>query len=406
MTRDADDIKRELEGYYPHLSEDDIRRKINASDNAFLYFRAFVPWFHGRLRFMESGFSDAIRALFGFQGWCVGDPHLQNFGVIRSGRCDGRFTGLFTANDPDDGGPGPLAADVVRYLSGILIHLPDERLDLVIKAYLNGLIGGNRPEELADLEQSFFERIGNTEGEADKVDFDGSRFKLKDLDGNRFDTLNVKNKHRRQVKEAIAGAIGDQFKVCSRSLFRFRKKGGGSGGLIQFRVLLIPKGVACSKTNHRARQAVKVIDLKPITRPGICGWNSPVPPGWPGRSPAGGQVCGTEPGLMVQRVERTMELERSIDVHGWFPRTLVHPRLGSCLVRIRCNQEAGVSMDELNQDLMTLEADVLGRLHAKSLTAGQAGDLRHKFEVAKEDLVNLADDLARLVQSDFNTLRC
>lgn len=113
---------------------------------------------------------------------------------------------------------------------------------------------------------------------------------------------------------------------------------------------------------------------------------------------------------MGQRVERTLGLERGFDLHGRFPRTLVYPWSWPCLVRARCRQEEGVKVKDLEErgevsQGLALEADVLGRLHAKSLTAGQAGDLRSKFEAAEGDLVDLARRMAGQVQADFAILK-
>ncbi len=409
MTRKAGKIKKELKGYYPHLNKADIRRKIRASENAFLYFRAFIPWFHGRLRGMESDFSEHMQALMGFQGWCVGDPHLENFGVVRIGGCSGKFSGRFTVNDPDDGGPGPLAADVVRYLAGILIRFPNKPTGPVFEAYYNGLSGGQRREELVQLEQLLLTSTGKKKARADKVKFKGKLFKLEKLNKEDFDELKIRSRHRRWVEEAISGAVGDRYKVCSNALVRFRKKGGGSGGLKQFRVLLMPKGVACSATNSGAKKAVRVVDLKHITRAGICGWHSPTPPAWPDWSPAGGPACGTVTTEMVQRVEHSLALERGSDTLGPFPRTLMHPRLGPCLVRVRCSQEQGVNLKEMKKKGLTstviaLEADVMGRLHAASLPAEKVADFRSRCEAAQGELCDLARRLAARIERDFNVL--
>ena len=409
MPRDADRIKEEIFAYYPHLDDDDIQGKINASKSAFLYFRAFVPWFHGHLRQLEPDLPASVRELMQTQGRCVGDPHLQNFGVVRTGRnCWGDFTGRFTANDPDDGGKGPVAADMLRFMTGLLVYCPTTDLKPIIKAYLRGLKKKKRKKCLARLERCFLEQADEESGKADKVDFDQRPYRLEELDFSEgYETLQLTVAHgklvKKEIEKKIRDRLGKRFEVCCTPI-HFQKKGGGSGGLKQFRVLLMPKG-KCGENSGRLRKAALVMDLKPICRPGIRGWHHPAPPAWEVPSSDDGFKCGTNPNEMIRRVKKTLQLERGKNGRRNFPRTLMLPELGLHLVRVRCKREAGVKMEDVSPDLMALEADVLGRLHADDLGAESAKTFHSRFKAAKTELIRLSESLADRVQADFALIK-
>ena len=121
-------LKKYLRGLYPGLTNRDFERKLKvkvkgvAGLKHFRFFRTFVVYFFDLLHRLKSdpGFPD-LSSVEKPMGWCVGDAHLENFGTIWRETPGGEARVDFTMNDPDDGGPCPLYADLLRFLTGCLV---------------------------------------------------------------------------------------------------------------------------------------------------------------------------------------------------------------------------------------------------------------------------------------------
>ncbi len=85
-----------LKSFYPHLELDPIMNKVDASkESDFMFFRAFVPWYYDWMHknTVLKGLKAGRRR---YLCWCVGDPHLENFGVVLEVTGEGKrrvFTG-------------------------------------------------------------------------------------------------------------------------------------------------------------------------------------------------------------------------------------------------------------------------------------------------------------------------
>ncbi len=110
---------RERTRAWPHLLDHKARR-MRGSPFAFL--RGSAPMFYDALA-EDRG----LRRGPAGEGWIVGDAHLENFGVFRTGsfRGESRRQVVFDLNDFDEAVVGPLRYDVLRLVTSLLLAARD-----------------------------------------------------------------------------------------------------------------------------------------------------------------------------------------------------------------------------------------------------------------------------------------
>ncbi|MBF0214835.1 MAG: DUF2252 family protein, partial [Magnetococcales bacterium] len=276
-----------LNGLYPHLTWENIKNKINPDDldgknSAFMFFRAFVPYFYFEVE--RKKFLNRL-AIAGkrYQCWCTGDPHLENFGVLAqfSGK-KGRNETFFTMNDPDDGGFGDPATDLLRCMTGIRLARSeidirkkevDQTLQQVMDAYRQGLKDDQWPNQLDEV-LDFLKDRGVKKStrkdvqkhmkrgfEPDPDDFNDENGKLI-RNGSCGSNYCMAKNERSRVWSEIDKEFGSRYDLCD--LIKFSKENGGSGGLIQYRVLLRRR-----KPQSKTWPEWVVLDVKPQVRAGL-----------------------------------------------------------------------------------------------------------------------------------------
>ncbi|NJM09996.1 MAG: DUF2252 family protein [Bdellovibrionaceae bacterium] len=99
---------------------------------------------------------EPLKPYLQYEGWVLGDPHPENFGVLYS--AEGR---VLAPNDFDDGGEGPFALDLLRYLSTTHGH-SSFMLNNLIDSYVNGLCGS--PPLLPEFMDSTLHSDSETKG--------------------------------------------------------------------------------------------------------------------------------------------------------------------------------------------------------------------------------------------------
>ncbi len=362
-SRDA--LKQHLRRLYPHLKQRDAKRKFSRSvkEGEFAFFRAYVAYFYDLLRRKQGDIDfhgmDVIR------GWCVGDAHPENFGVLfcRSSAPGNKFK--FSMNDPDDGSPGPLYSDLLRFLTAVRLLGREVSLDPIINAYRQGLDGDTSlsPVVLKEMARAAHRpkrperlfRVNSKDHLKPRKKY-RKRFKFK---------KNVSKRKARRLTKGIVKLTGGDYRVCA--LWGLKKKGGGSGGVRRYWILLAPRGHGRIRAKSYDRRAV-VLDLKRITRSGMYALQCPA------EDPPQTLACSGEPKTMMNRVGETLDLERGMNV-GRFCQPVRFKKMPPMLIRERCKGNRGIDLDagyssrELAQ-LLKDEARVLGNIHSKSLPQG------------------------------------
>jgi len=358
-----------LRDLYPHLSRRDTSIKLTAAVDSglFGFFRAYVPYFYDLLRRKRSdpAFPD-FHGMDVIEGWCVGDAHPENFGTLYC-RSEGREKALvFTMNDPDDGAPGPLFADLLRFLTAVRLFDREVSLEPIINAYRQGLDGDldfspvvQHECELARKRRKRPERLFRLDASA--------RVKPRGRIKKRFRFgKGPPKKVARRLKKGVLGLVGKSFRVCR--IWSLRKRGGGSGGVRRYWVLLAPRKrkKACARAHDKR---ALVLDLKTLTKSGMYPLQCPQGPA------AENMACSDVPELMMNRVWESLDLERGLNV-GRFCDVVRFKPLPPMLVRARWKGNRGVKLDSTEYSrrqmvqLLKDEAKALGHIHRKSLPGG------------------------------------
>lgn len=144
-------IMTTLQSLYPYFTSSQIEDKIASTKDPDHFLRSFVPYYYFSLR-NNPQWGTPIASISGEGGWCVGDAHFSNFGVIlnANGNPD------FTINDMDDSGPCHLAADTLRFLTSIILSKPQANLAYLMQAYQSGL--NNKSDQFSPVLQNLLQQ--------------------------------------------------------------------------------------------------------------------------------------------------------------------------------------------------------------------------------------------------------
>ncbi len=296
--------------------------KLNAAKDSFHFLRSYVDYFYLLVK-ANRGSLQAVSSADNVAGWCVGDAHPENFGVLIQN--DG--SSLFTMNDVDDSGPCPAVLDLYRLMTSSRLYDPTTRLDKLVQAYAAGLQGQAyaTPGPVADM--------------INKSQKKGTAPDPKKVSGNRL----VRDGN---MQEITAGELA-QIKTALASLPQLKlldavstsKVGGGSGGLLRYEVLLDNAG------------ALLHLEFKEEVTPSIY----PV---------AAGQIPA-----IPQRISTAILMDQGSGASAFFR---VVPMSGKyMLIRPRFDGNVGMSLDKQsaqdNTDIIRYEAYVLGKIHSRSV---------------------------------------
>lgn len=200
--------------------------KLDAAENSFMFLRSFVDYFYLVIRANQANLS-SVRDLQSASGWCVGDAHPENFGVLL--QKDSK--GVFTMNDMDDGGPCPVGLDLLRLMVSSRLYSSGVELGQMINAYVNGLASSpyTVPIAVEDLLKKSQKR-GMTVNP--KKVFEKTLVRDRDM-------KEVSPKELAQIRSALfslAGVISPKAQILD--VVSMSKVGGGSGGLLRYEVLI------------------------------------------------------------------------------------------------------------------------------------------------------------------------
>lgn len=362
-------LKKHLRGLHPHLKKRQAKIKLAAAVDSgpFGFFRAYVPYFYDLLRrkWSDPVFPD-FHGMEVIEGWCVGDAHPENFGIIYCQPEGRKSSMIFTMNDPDDGGPGPLLADVLRFLTAIRLLGQGISLEPIVNAYRQGLEGDTGFSPIVKREKALARR---NRKRPERLFRRGKKGAIKPTDKvkKRFRFgKNIPPKIAKSLRKGIRALVGKDYRICG--IWSLRKRGGGSGGLRRYWVLLAPRKhkSVCAKAYHKK---ALVLDIKTLARPGI------YPLQCPHDDHPQSLACSDAPELVMNRVGETLDLERHLNISR-FGDVVRFNNLPPMIVRTRWKGNRSVELDshrfsrrELAQ-LLKDEAKCIGQIHHRSLPSG------------------------------------
>lgn len=298
--------------------------KMSTVESSEHFFTSFVEYYYLLLDSNRSQLQ-SVRALGGVEGWCAGDAHPGNFGVLIMD--DGSIR--FTINDMDDAGPCPVVMDFLRFLTAAKLTTPNIKVQDLVSAYLDGLSSHmvKAPNVVLDLLNKSAKR-----GKGIKPGSVVNGKLLRDPNSRELDSLELA-KIVAAVKAYSAGmTLVDSFATA--------KVGGGSGGLLRYEMLF------------DAHPGFIHLELKTQVTPST----------WP--------VATRKIPPTADRIQKTLKLEQGALASRFYQVTevsgvpmLLRPRFyGNVAVKLIGND----SPDDI--DYLSYEAFVLGQLHAQSVS--------------------------------------
>jgi hypothetical protein len=335
--------------------------KVNASKDSFHFLRSFVDYYYLILKANLSQLK--TNQFFGNEyGWCVGDAHPENFGMIMTSK----NSSVFTMNDMDDSGSCPVAFDFLRLLVSTHLYSADIDLNDLINSYIKGLKGNsiNIPKGISDI--------------IDKSKIRGRNIDPKVLDGEKFNTKigdNVEPAIKLSISNILSSTFTDQtFEVLD--CLETSKKGGGSGGLIRYEVLLKLNGV----------DSLIHLELKELTTPGIF-------PLYIGDLPS-----------QAERIKKTLDIVQGNIYDHFYQVISLNNKF--FLIRPKYYGNIGVNIPDnvidSNTTIIEYEAYILGRIHAKTVTSNY---IDRWDQVDIHLIENDAEGITKIFKSRFDSLK-
>lgn len=298
--------------------------KIDASADSFHFLRSFVDYYYDLLAANKNQLN--ISKASGISGWCVGDAHPENFGVL----LQNDSSAMFTMNDMDDFGPCPVAFDFLRLLVSSRLYLPAIDINAILSSYVQGLQGSR--SQLPNSIQNMIQTAKVAGMNVDPKKVKGNTLKRKGA------AREVTAEERKSVTDNLELLYKNEgLKVID--LIATTKIGGGSGGLSRFEAL-------CTIKNQLLH-----LELKELTTPAII---SVATGGIPDQS---------------DRMKDALEVEQGQNFSHYY--NVVNIAGKDMLIRPRFAGNIGVdltlSTEQDNISIIQFEAYVLGRIHSESI---------------------------------------
>ncbi|MBF0417457.1 MAG: DUF2252 family protein [Magnetococcales bacterium] len=378
--------------------------KLASSTDAFIFFRSFVPCFYCYLKSNQTWNSPVFDALRSFVGWCAGDAHPKNFGVLPLYLTSGEKKLVFAMNDPDDGDLGLPIYDILRLLTGI--HFVDTNsspktlrkwLQQALCAYLAGLASGDFPSDqnaitdfLSDcgVSNSIIndmvcsknskcfhcdEKYGETKnGELVPVCTSGKTEINIQITPEEMDALD-------RFVENDCYLKGYKIKYY----LAYMKTTGGSGYLRQYRICLHDKDLDSSDPFRHV-----ILDIKPECN-----------------SSVHYEQMGHNVKQILARVNTNLRKERGGELCR-FNRAVAIPALGcgAFLIRARWDGQEGIDTDKIpdNPGLLCAEAKILGITHRNAMiNVNDVDAYQSVVETMQSELILLAGEMAAAIEHGY-----
>ncbi|MBP7845096.1 MAG: DUF2252 family protein [Proteobacteria bacterium] len=258
-TTPKEDILKELQTLYPHLSSTQLNEKIKTSSNVFKFFRSFVPYFYKTAKDLQIGkdSQDPLNSISHEMGWCVGDAHLENFGSV----VDQKNFIEFRANDIDDSARCPLFLDLLRFL--VSYTLIDEKFDEsflndVLESYKKGL--NAKEYKFSKVTLELLNEAGDKKLEAPKHMLEEDDRLYRTSPDQEVD-LELRN----QILAIIENSLGEKLEFVD--IIKYVPSSGGSSHLLRYRILVkFPSNSNLLPENAPKQQ---LLELKTLAIPGV-----------------------------------------------------------------------------------------------------------------------------------------
>lgn len=336
--------------------------KVNASEDSFHFLRAFVDYYFGVIAKNTNSLHIAKKA-GAFSGWCVGDAHAENFGILIQ---DDNST-IFTMNDMDDSGPCPVAYDLLRILVSSRLYISSISSQEIINSYIDGLKG--KSATIPDV-------IKSMDKDAMKA---GMQIAAKKLQGNTFKRKNTMEEVSTNLKVQITSLLQTYYKsetLRVLDMVATSKIGGGSGGLQRYEVLI---------TNIH-NQLIH-LELKELVTPSIASVaTAPIPE----------QATRINKTLAITQGDKSSHYYNVFNIQG-----------KNMLLRPKFSGNQGVTLADSNnkdnKEIINFEAYILGRIHANSVNVNA-----YATALGSMDSKNWEDDISAftaLFNKRFNELK-
>lgn len=227
----------------PHIGHAAFERKWKRAVRSPLrLFRSFPPAYWLVLERVPAGHVP------GRPGLCHGDPHLENFGLIRSAA----GSWVFVANDLDDAGIGEVGLDAVRWAVSLLLAGEKwRRVERLLEGYVAVVGGAPAPTLPAELVPD----VGAVVAGALEKLVAGHEL----VRGEGSELVAIDRRARALVERAFeSGPLGSLALLDVAERIRVE---GGSGGLRRFWAL-VARGTG-------KKREIDVLELKELTRPAV-----------------------------------------------------------------------------------------------------------------------------------------
>jgi hypothetical protein len=335
-------------------------QKVSVSGDSFHFLRSFVEYYYALISANKNQLN--LSKISSFSGWCVGDAHPENFGIV----LQNNLSPMFTMNDMDDFGPCPVAYDLLRLLVSSRLYLSNIDINPILDSYKQGLAGGNMTVPPA------VQIMINSAGAA------GSRVEPKKINGNSFIRKSSMREVTTEEKRVITDNIESLYKAEGLKIIDLvatSKSGGGSGGLLRYEVLCTVK----DQLLH--------LELKELVAPSI--------------TPVATAVIDEQSDRMktALTVEQGKNFSHYYDVLTIIGKEmLLRPRFAGNI-----GVDLSISNEQENTKIIVFEAYVLGRIHAESVqVSSYLTSLRGiSLEQIESDVVALTN----LFNRKYNTLQ-
>ncbi len=300
--------------------------KVKAADNSFHFLRSFVDLFYITFENNQANFP-GISSLTSAQGWCVGDAHPENFGVL----LQQDQSPLFTMNDMDDSGPCPVVLELYRLMVSSNLYDSSTKINKILEAYTLGLNHQSFPQPdsiQVMIAKATKKGISPKDSKIAKNKFIRDA-QMVEVTANERDQLMSALKSYRKILDPKSRVL---------DLVATSKVGGGSGGLRRFEILIDNGGVLLH------------LEVKQEVRPAVY----PVSPNIP----------ATE-----QRITSTLQFVQGRNASPFYK--VIQIDGSDFLIRPGFAGDVGVSLDDgtkdINKDIIRYEAYTLGIIHSHSL---------------------------------------
>ena len=340
------------------------KTKIKASQDAFHFLRSFVDYFYLVAKNNQNSLT-TINPLTDISGWCVGDAHAENFGVLVLENNNY----IFTDNDMDDSGPAPVIYDIYRLMVSSSLYDTNISISKMKEAYLEGLKNNNFPIPSPVQDMLGKAEKGGTAPSTSKV-ANNKIIRVPQM-------VELKSADLNLMKDIVSNLKNDLASDASLiDAVQSSKVGGGSGGLLRYELLINNGG----NLLHLELKTEVTPSVYPVATTAIPDTNT--------------------------RIENTIDYDQGQDAVPFYK--VFNIKGQNMLLRPRFAGDVGVSLDKNslsdNEEIIYYEAYTLGKIHSKSMQAisQYISLLENINEVGLEKDITLMENL---FNSKYNALK-